>query len=192
LIGLYAEKTIAYTDANGGSCRQVFVKNLVDAAARVASVLQITCLDINNEVRRIRSKHEDTMTVQREVSLSESFALLEPSTTITACAASDTLSSMSANAEEDTIQELQNETPLSGLLASLGLNLFASIAAKSNYPQLLNRCPYPGCGAPNCLVDWRLPNDSSFGKSNVAFIVEKPKFWDGGGGVYSKSAILML
>ena len=168
------------------------MKNLVNAAARVASVFQITHLDINNEVRRIKSKPEAALTMQREVSLSELFALLAPSTTITACSASDTLSSMLSNVEEDSIQELLNVTPLSGLLASLGLNLFASIAAKSNYPQLLNRCPYPGCGAPNCLVDWRLPNDSSFGKSNVAFIVEKPKFWDGGGGVYSKSAILML
>jgi hypothetical protein len=51
LIGLYAGKAIAHTDANGRSCRRGFVKNLVDAAARVASVLQITRLDINNEVR---------------------------------------------------------------------------------------------------------------------------------------------
>jgi hypothetical protein len=74
------------------------VKNLVNAAARVASALQITRLDINNDVRRIRSKSEAAMIVQREVSPSESFALLEPSTTMTttmtACAASDTLSSM--------------------------------------------------------------------------------------------------
>jgi hypothetical protein len=87
LIGLYAEKAIAHTDANGASCCQGFVKNLVNAAARVASVLQIKCLDINNEVRRIRSTREAAMTVQREVSLSELFNSLEPSTTITACAA---------------------------------------------------------------------------------------------------------
>jgi hypothetical protein len=48
LIGLYTEKAIAHTDANGGSCRQGFVKNLVNAAARVPPVLQITRLDINN------------------------------------------------------------------------------------------------------------------------------------------------
>ncbi len=40
--------------------------------------------------------------------------------------------------------------------------------------------------------DQRLSINSSFGKCNVAFIVKKQKFWEGGGGVYSKSAILML
>ncbi len=134
LIGLYAEKVIAHTDANGGICRRSFVKNLVNAAARVVTVLQITCLDINNEVRRIRSKREAAITVQREVSLSDLFALLEPSMTIMACSASDTLSSMLSNVEEDSIQELLNVTPLSGLLASSGLNLLASVAAESNYP----------------------------------------------------------
>jgi hypothetical protein len=136
------------------------VKNLVNAAARVASVFQITHLDINNEVRRIKSKPEAALTMQREVSLSELFALLAPSTTITACSASDTLSSMLSNVEEDTIQELVNKTPSSGLLASSGLNLLASVAAKSNYPQLPNRCSYPGCGAPICLVplDCSTPN----------------------------------
>jgi hypothetical protein len=99
------------------------------------------------------------MTVQREVS-SELFALLEPSTTITACSASDTLSSMLSNVEEDTIQELLNKTPSSGLLASSGLNLHASVAGKSNYWQLPNRCSYPGCGAPICLapLDCSTPN----------------------------------
>ncbi len=136
LISLYIEKASALTDVNGRSCRQGFVKNLVHAAARVTSVLQIfTCLDINNEVRRIRSKCEAAMTVQREVLLSESFALLKPSTTIMACSASVTLSSMSYNIEEDNNQELLNRTPSSGLLASSGLNLLATVAAKSNYPQ---------------------------------------------------------
>ena len=37
LIGLYAEKVITQANANGGSCHQGFVKNLVDASARVAS-----------------------------------------------------------------------------------------------------------------------------------------------------------
>jgi hypothetical protein len=45
---LYTEKAIAHTDANSGSCCRAFVKNLVNAVARVASVLQITRLDINN------------------------------------------------------------------------------------------------------------------------------------------------
>jgi hypothetical protein len=143
LIGSHAEKVIAHAYANGGSCRRGFVKSLVDAAARVASALQITRLDINNDVRRIRSKSEAAMIVQREVSPYESFALLEPTTTMTttipACAASDTLSLMSSNAEENTIQELQNETPSSGLLASSGLSLLASAAAESNSPKLPNR-----------------------------------------------------
>ena len=115
LIGSYAEQVIAHADANGGSCHQGFVKNLVNAAAKVASVLQITYLDIINDVRRMRSKCEAAMIVQREVSPSESFALLEPSTTITACAATDTLSLMSSNTEENTIQQLQYKTPSSGL-----------------------------------------------------------------------------
>ena len=68
------------------------------------------------------------------------------------CCTSDTLSSMSSNAEEDSIQELQNETQWSGLLASSDLSLLASAVAESNCPQLLNRCSYHGCGAPICLV----------------------------------------
>jgi hypothetical protein len=133
LIGLHAEKAIAHTDANGRSCHQGFVKNLVNAVSRVASVSQIMHLDINNEVRRIRFKREAAMTVQREVSLLELFALLEPSTTIMTCSASDTLSSLMSNVEENTIQELLNGTPSHGLLASSGLNLLASVAAKFNY-----------------------------------------------------------
>ncbi len=35
LLGSYEEKVIAHADANNGSCRQGFVKNMVDAAARV-------------------------------------------------------------------------------------------------------------------------------------------------------------
>jgi hypothetical protein len=84
-------------------------------------------------------KSEAAMIVQREVSPYDSFALLELSTTMTttipACAASDTLSLMLSNSEENTIQELQNETPSSGLLASSGLNLLASAAAESNSPK---------------------------------------------------------
>ena len=108
MIGSYAEKVIAHANANGGSCRPGFVKNLVNAAARVASALQITHLDINYDVRRIRSKSEAAVIVQREVSPYESCVLLEPSktmtTTIPACAASKTLLLMSSNAEENTIQ----------------------------------------------------------------------------------------
>ncbi len=46
--------------------------------------------------------------------------------------------------------------------------------------------------ANNLIGGLEMPNNSSFGKSNVAFIVKKPKFWEEGGGVYSKSPILML
>ena len=67
MIGSYAEKVIAHANANGGSCHPGFVKNLVNAAARVASALQITHLDINYDVRRIRSKSEAAVIVQREV-----------------------------------------------------------------------------------------------------------------------------
>ena len=97
LIGSFTEKVITHAYANSRSCCQGFVKNLIDAAARVASALQITCLDINNDMRRIRSKSDAVMIVQIEVLPSESFALLEPSVTITACAASDTLSLMLSN-----------------------------------------------------------------------------------------------
>lgn len=148
MIRSYAEEVIAHADANGGSCRRGFVKNMVDAAAIVASALQITRLDINNDARRIRSKR------QREVSFSESFALIEPSTTITACAASDTLSSMSSSAEEDSLST-NCKTKRHGMDC-----LLASAAAESNCPQLPNRCSYPGCGAPICLVqlDCSTPN----------------------------------
>ncbi len=74
LISLYAEKAISHTDANGGSCRWGFVKNLFDAAARVASVLQITRLDINNEVRRITfcCRSEESTKLQLQLISNES------------------------------------------------------------------------------------------------------------------------
>ena len=51
LIRSYAEEVIALADANGGSCRQGFVKNMIDAAAIVASALKITRLDISTMTR---------------------------------------------------------------------------------------------------------------------------------------------
>ena len=63
VINSYMEKVVAHAAANGGSCRQGLVKDLVDKAAQVAPLLKITCDDINNKVRNIQGPRE-----QRDVS----------------------------------------------------------------------------------------------------------------------------
>jgi hypothetical protein len=58
VINLYVEKVVAHAAANGGSCHQGFVKDLVDKAAQVAPLLKITRDDINNELRNIQGLRE--------------------------------------------------------------------------------------------------------------------------------------
>ena len=58
VIESYAKKVITHVAANDGSCKQGFVKKLVDMAAEVAPALKITLDDINNKVRRIRDPPE--------------------------------------------------------------------------------------------------------------------------------------
>ena len=55
VIESYAKKVITHVAANDGSCKQGFVKKLVDMAAEVAPALKISRDDINNRVRRIPS-----------------------------------------------------------------------------------------------------------------------------------------
>ncbi len=45
---------MAHAAANGGSCRQGFMKDLVNKAAQVAPLLKITRDNINNKVRNIQ------------------------------------------------------------------------------------------------------------------------------------------
>jgi hypothetical protein len=65
VIESHARKVIAHVAANNGSCKQGFVKSLVDMAAEVAPALKISRDDINNKVRRIRDPPEQQ---QQEVS----------------------------------------------------------------------------------------------------------------------------
>jgi len=65
VIESYAKKVITHVAANNGSCKQGFVKKLVDMAAEVAPALKITLDDINNKVRRIRDPPEQQ---QQEIS----------------------------------------------------------------------------------------------------------------------------
>jgi hypothetical protein len=58
VIESHARKVIAHVAANNGSCKQGFVKNLVNMAAEVAPALKISRDDINNKVRRIRDPPE--------------------------------------------------------------------------------------------------------------------------------------
>jgi hypothetical protein len=58
VIKSYVEKVIAHAAANGGICRQGFVKDLVDKAAQVAPLLKIACNNINNKARNIKGPCE--------------------------------------------------------------------------------------------------------------------------------------
>ncbi len=58
MINSYVEKVMAHAAANGGSCCQGFVKDLVDKAAQDAPLLKITCDGINNKVRNIQGPQE--------------------------------------------------------------------------------------------------------------------------------------
>jgi hypothetical protein len=58
VIDSYVEKVVAHAAANGGSCCQGFVKDLVNKAAQVAPLLKITRDDINNKVRNIQGPRE--------------------------------------------------------------------------------------------------------------------------------------
>jgi hypothetical protein len=53
LIKSYARKVIAHVAVNDGSCKQGFIKILVDMAAEVVPALEITHNNINNKVRHI-------------------------------------------------------------------------------------------------------------------------------------------
>ena len=65
MIKLYAKKVIIHVAAYNGSCKQGFIKKLVDMAAEVAPALKITWDNINNKVRCIRDPPEQQ---QQEVS----------------------------------------------------------------------------------------------------------------------------
>jgi hypothetical protein len=64
VIKSYTKKVMAHAAENCGSCRQGFMKELVDNAAQVAPLLKISRDDINNKVRNIQGPRK-----QWEVSL---------------------------------------------------------------------------------------------------------------------------
>jgi hypothetical protein len=66
VIGLYARKVITHVAVNDGSCKQGFVKNLVDMAAEVVPALKITRDNINSKVRSIRDPPEQQQQQQQE------------------------------------------------------------------------------------------------------------------------------
>jgi hypothetical protein len=66
VIEPYARKVIAHVAANDGSCKQGFVKNLVNMAAEVVPALKITRNDINNKVRRIQDPPEQQQQQQQQ------------------------------------------------------------------------------------------------------------------------------
>ena len=59
LIQSCAERVIAHAASNGGSCRQGFVKELVDELNQRAPLLKITRDDINNKVRIIKGQRKE-------------------------------------------------------------------------------------------------------------------------------------
>ena len=59
LIKSCTEKAITHAAENGGTCRQGFVKELVDKIFQRAPLLNITHDDINNKVRIIKGQREE-------------------------------------------------------------------------------------------------------------------------------------
>ena len=66
LILQCAEQVIAHAAANGGSCRQGFVKEMVNKYFRRAPLMGISRDDINNKVRILKGKRKEEE--RREVS----------------------------------------------------------------------------------------------------------------------------
>jgi hypothetical protein len=58
LIKSYANLCIAHLDENKGKCKRGFMQGLVEAATKVAAVLEINHDDIYNEVRRVQKEHK--------------------------------------------------------------------------------------------------------------------------------------
>jgi hypothetical protein len=134
VIKSYTKKVMAHAAENCGSCRQGFVKELVDNAAQVAPLLKITRDDINNKVRNIQSPRE-----QREVS---------PAIPYHAISCLDLSISTGLISERTSA-----ENPLDILANQVAVMLEpASQCAMSMQLTLPNQCSYEGCGAPLNLV----------------------------------------
>ncbi len=140
MIKSYAKKVMAHAAENGGSCRQGFVKELVDNAAQVAPLLKITRDNINNKVRSIQGPCE-----QREVSPAIPYHAIGFPThsTILDSSISTVLISERTSAE--------NPLYILAIQAAVMLEP-ASQCAVSMQLTLPNRCSYKGCGAPLNLV----------------------------------------
>jgi hypothetical protein len=78
LIQSCAERVIAHAAGDGGSCRQGFVKELVDELNQRAPLLEFTCNNINNKVRIIKGQGEAEERL--EVSLAIPFQVIRKKT----------------------------------------------------------------------------------------------------------------
>jgi hypothetical protein len=136
VINSYMEKVVAHAAANGGSCRQGLVKDLVDKAAQVAPLLKITCDDINNKVRNIQGPRE-----QRDVSPAIPYHAI-------GCPTLSTISDSSIFT--GLISERTSaENPLDILANQAAVMLEpTSQCAVSMQLTLPNQCSYERCGAP--------------------------------------------
>ena len=140
VIKSMTEKAIAHAAVNGGSCRQGFVKDLVNRAAKSSPLMKISRDNINNKVRAIEGPSK-----QREVSLEIPYHDI--------CC-----SSLSTNADSSVSTSLNSErTNVENLLDTLENQAVqilqpTSLALKSMQPTLPNRCLYQGCDAPFHLV----------------------------------------
>jgi hypothetical protein len=76
LIKLYATLYIAHLDKNDGKCKQGFMQEPVEQAAKVADVLEINSNDIYNKVRRLEKEQKAAANAHVTVSpkLSKMFA----------------------------------------------------------------------------------------------------------------------
>ncbi len=140
MIKSYAKKVMAHAAENGGSCRQGFVKELVNNAAQVAPLLKITRDDINNKVRNIQGLQE-----QWEVSPAIPYHAI-------GCLTLSTISDSSIST--GVISERTSaENPLYILANQAAVMLEpASQCVMSMQLILPNRCSHEGCGAPLNLV----------------------------------------
>jgi hypothetical protein len=136
VIKSYAKKVMAHAAENCGSCRQGFVKELVDNGAQVAPLLKITRDDINNKVRNIQG-----LCKQREVSPAIPYHAI-------GCPTFSTISDSSIST--GLISERTSaENPLDILANQAAVMLEpASQCALSMRLTLPNRCSYKGCGVP--------------------------------------------
>ncbi len=140
MIKSYAEKVIAYAAANGGICRQGFVKDLVDKAAQVAPLLKITCNNINNKVRNIKGPREHQV--------------VKPAIPYHAIGYPTLFTNLDSSISSGLISERASAENLLDILANQATFILESSNQRAMSMQLTlpNQCSYKRCGAPLNLV----------------------------------------